>query len=121
MSKTGGGRGTNQYALRGASHAQVQGSVVLDDLAKADDGFERHPASGRNAPIAYTYEADVHCPSCAAARFGLDDQGFVPAGVTDAEGNEPGAVAPWDEWGEPCAGEDQVLVCSDCEAELARW
>ncbi len=34
MSKTGGGRGTNQYAVKGVSRARAQDSAVLDDLAK---------------------------------------------------------------------------------------
>ncbi len=32
--------------------------------------------------IAYTYEADLHCPACAQARFG-----FEPEAQTDKEGN----------------------------------
>jgi hypothetical protein len=42
--------------------------------------------------IAYTYEADHHCEACTAARFGPECEGI------DGEGNEVGAVAPWDEW-----------------------
>jgi hypothetical protein len=50
------------------------------------------------APIAYTYDADVHCPTCAFAAFGIDENGFVPEDAEDSEGNPIGAVAPWDEW-----------------------
>jgi hypothetical protein len=57
-------------------------------------------------PIAYTYEADVHCPSCTFKRF--------PNGEgTDREGNQVGAIAPWDETDE--AGE----YCGDCHGEIA--
>ena len=55
-------------------------------------------------PIGYTYEADVHCPSCAEARFGIDQDGFITG--TDREGNEVGIIEPWSEgtpWGESCA------------------
>lgn len=62
-----------------------------------------------HAPIAYTYEADVHCPECAEARFGVcEEHGDVAHCVTDDEGNEPGAIAPWDD----CDGE--ALVCGTC-------
>ena len=37
MSKTGGGIGTNQYALRGASQASRQIQSVVDDLAMAEE------------------------------------------------------------------------------------
>lgn len=69
--------------------------------------------SGRLDPIAYTYEADHHCPACAFAKFGRDGHGFVPADAVDGEGNPVGAVAPWDEWFNVGYG-PQVLVCGDC-------
>ena len=64
-------------------------------------------------PIAYTYEADVHCPACSEARFGRDGDGFIASQVVDREGNEPGAIAPWDET--PSEG----LYCGDCHTEIA--
>jgi hypothetical protein len=33
MTKTGGGKGTNQYAVKGVSQASRQSTAVLDDLA----------------------------------------------------------------------------------------
>lgn len=49
-------------------------------------------------PIAYTYDADVHCPSCAIARFGSEPgHPWPPEDATDSEGNGVGAIAPWDE------------------------
>jgi len=62
------------------------------------------------APIAYTYEADMHCPACARARFGdaLDDPD-----TEDSEGNPIGAIAPWDET--DADGE----YCGDCGREVA--
>ena len=60
-------------------------------------------------PIAYTYEASEHCPTCALARFGeCQEHEQVACCVTDNEGNEPGAVAPWD------AFEDRDMVCGTC-------
>lgn len=74
---------------------------------------------GSHDPIAYTYEADHHCPPCAEKRFGRTDDGFI-AGQNadgsesiDSEGNPVGIIAPWDEW---CSGEPgcETLVCGDC-------
>jgi len=86
-------------------------------------------------PIAYTYEADTHCPDCAVARFGAEsicppDCAFdhrdgahwfypwPPEDARDSEGNPIGAIAPWDDW---CNGEDEALctlACGDCLAVL---
>lgn len=66
-------------------------------------------------PIAYTYEADHHCETCAEARFGRDEHGEITG--TDNEGNEVGAMAPWDEWyaNEVYMGEIlATLVCGTC-------
>ena len=38
MSKTGGGRGTNQYAVRGVSQANQQEADVVDGLAASEGG-----------------------------------------------------------------------------------
>lgn len=73
----------------------------------------------RHNPIAYTYEADYHCPQCAFERFGQDEYGSVPESAEDGEGNPIGAIAPWDEWWEAQESGRQVLACSDCGAELA--
>jgi len=37
---TGGGVGTNQYEIRGLSHAQRQNGAVLADLAEMDEGLD---------------------------------------------------------------------------------
>jgi hypothetical protein len=71
-------------------------------------------------PIAYTYEADVHCPSCAETRFGRDDDGWIASGVVDAEGNEPGAIAPWDEW-QDGTDEPQTLACGTCGCVIEEY
>lgn len=64
-------------------------------------------------PIAYSYDAALHCPGCARARFGrCAEHGQIACCVEDSEGNEPGVVAPWDEL--EC-GE----ACDDCHGELA--
>lgn len=69
---------------------------------------------GHFDPIAYTYEADYHCPDCAIERFGSDELGFVPINAEDDEGNPVGVVAPWDEWCDPDNHECEVMVCGDC-------
>lgn len=53
--------------------------------------------------IAYAYQADIHCPACAAAA-GMDGTDPIP---TDAEGNEVGAVFSTDEHADG-------LYCGDC-------
>jgi hypothetical protein len=73
-------------------------------------------------PIAFTYEADVHCPACTFARFGREPDRVVPGrtwpwppdDATDREGNPIGSIAPWDDW---CNGKDEQLcrlACGDC-------
>lgn len=49
--------------------------------------------------LAYTYEADVHCPACTIARFGRDKSGraWPPEDARDREGNPLGAIFPWDD------------------------
>lgn len=69
-------------------------------------------------PIAYTYDADVHCEDCAEQAFGLNDAGDIDG--TDSEGNLIGVIAPWDEWYNIGEG-DQTLVCGDCGAFLADY
>jgi len=49
-------------------------------------------------PIAYTYDADVHCPACAEHKFGRGPGGWIAEDCEDSEGNPVGVVAPWDEW-----------------------
>ncbi len=71
-------------------------------------------------PIAYTYEADYHCPRCALARFGRSAAGWIGEGAHDSEGNPVGVVAPWDEWTEPSDPRTQVLSCGTCGDEIDR-
>lgn len=76
---------------------------------------------GHLDPIAYTYEADYHCPDCAETRFGgtrRDGGYFIAEDCEDAEGNPIGIVAPWDEWWDPTYEEVQTLTCGTCGAEL---
>jgi hypothetical protein len=69
--------------------------------------------------LAYSYEAAYHCPQCAGNRFGTSwETGFVLESARDSEGNEIGAVAPWDEWFEPLVVTVQVLACDTCGKEL---
>jgi hypothetical protein len=82
-------------------------------------------------PIAYTYDADYHCESCAEKRFGrCAIHGELACSATgnygmpdatphdpaeDSEGNPVGVVPPWDEWWEPSEG-CQTLACGTCHA-----
>lgn len=63
-------------------------------------------------PIAYTYNADVHCEVCAEARFGRNDRGFIAEDAVDYEGNPVGAIFEWDvpEW----IADGHPLSCGDC-------
>jgi hypothetical protein len=65
-------------------------------------------------PIAYTYDADTHCPACAEARFGRCADGFVACCTRDSEGNGPGAIFSWDEWCEPSEPGMHILACGTC-------
>lgn len=55
--------------------------------------------------IAWTYEADYHCPDCAWARFGWS---LGNPNTVDSEGNPIHPVYEWDE--APIHG----IVCGDC-------
>lgn len=77
--------------------------------------FELHPLRG--GPIAYTYDAALHCPRCAVKRFGSDVL-TSSEGLEDNEGNEPGIVSSIDEWWEPSEQGSQTLVCDDCGDEI---
>jgi hypothetical protein len=55
MGKTGGGKGTNQYAVRGASQAGRQGTAVLDDLSGASDS---HRFASRRDEVIYELTLD---------------------------------------------------------------
>lgn len=61
-------------------------------------------------PIAYTYDADQHCPDHAAERFGTDEHGNVYG--TDTEGNEVHPVFSWEETDDS--------YCSECVYEEVR-
>lgn len=71
-------------------------------------------------PIAYTYEADFHCPGCAEARFGRGADGFIASESTDSEGNPVGVVAPWDEWWSGDSDAETALYCDTCGGEIDR-
>ena len=58
---------------------------------------------------AYAYDAGIHCPECAAKRFGA---AVATAVLEDREGNPVRAVFSTDET--PEGG----LYCGDCHAEI---
>lgn len=81
-------------------------------------------------PIAFTYEADVHCPAHTFERFGRATvhsfafntdftQPWPPDDARDREGNAVGAIASWDEWclacqdNEPDPSAGHGLYCAD--------
>lgn len=85
-------------------------------------------------PIAYTYDADTHCPECARARFprvrdplcascdvhagGCSVHNVSPPeDARDREGNPVGAVEPWDAWHEDAPGQF-ALVCGTCRTVI---
>jgi hypothetical protein len=55
--------------------------------------------------IGYTYDADIHCPACAAAA-GMDKEG-----ATDSEGNESHPVFASEEF-------DGPACCGTCHDEI---
>jgi hypothetical protein len=68
--------------------------------------------------IAYTYEADYHCPDCAIERFGQQEgRSWAREDATDNEGNGVHPVFASDEWWNPGEG-NQTLACTDCGREL---
>ena len=95
MSKTGGGRGTNQYAVRGVSQASSQDAAVLDDLAgdapeDDRDGREPHVHSaqrGRATSDTITRSTGIEVPGWPGPLPGGGYEGLtaeLDAGVTDA-------------------------------------
>lgn len=69
-------------------------------------------------PIAYTYEADVHCRNCTFARFDVTHD-LALDGVDDREGNPVGRIHEYDEWCDQSVGGDASLYCGDCGELLA--
>lgn len=66
-----------------------------------------------HAPIAYAYDAAIHCPDCALARFGRCQHGSmadncVYCEITDSEGNSVHPVFSWDE------RQPEGEGCDDC-------
>ena len=66
-----------------------------------------------SAPIAYTYDADTHCQTCAEKRFGRVNGFIAGEGSLDSEGNAVGVIAPWDEW-QSTLDECSWLECGTC-------
>jgi hypothetical protein len=90
---------------------------------------------GKYDPIAYTFDADYHCPGCTYKAFGACDGTCNAAFCSwvacsadkhddyksprDSEGNEIGAVAPWEEWWDPGFDECEALICACCGGCIA--
>lgn len=69
-------------------------------------------------PIAYTFDADYHCPDCTLKRFGRDADGWIAGDAEDSEANPVHAVAPWDEWWDPTVDVTQTLTCGTCHGVI---
>lgn len=108
---------TSRYNYDGPFTTREQAEKVAADMTR---GFLRGPNQGYPHPIAYTYDADYHCPACTGRRFGVDAEGWIPQDATDSEGNPVGAVAPWDEW-QNFGGGDETLVCGTCGGIIDEW
>lgn len=75
--------------------------------------------------IAYTYEADYHCPECAKQRFGTnpqadnDEHGLDP-NICDIEGNPIHPVFSTDEteYRDEDTGIMRKHHCGDCETVI---
>lgn len=70
-------------------------------------------------PIAFSYEADHHCPECTELRFGRNERGCIAEGAEDDERNEVGALFSEDEWWNPETEGPQTLVCGTCGVTIA--
>lgn len=66
-------------------------------------------------PIAYTFEADYHCPACTEERFGRSETGFIAGESTDSEGNAVGVMFSW---GVDSDHVESGVYCGDCGAEI---
>ena len=66
------------------------------------------------APIAYVYDADLHCPDCTPMAYRGDD-------AIDRRGNPVGVMSPWDDDHYDCddCGKALPLGCGDCYESLA--
>lgn len=67
--------------------------------------------------IAYTYDADYHCPACAEERFRGITHGLEPSDFQDSEGNPPHPLFDTDEWfaNDIYEGNSKAtLYCGDC-------
>lgn len=62
-------------------------------------------------PIAYTYDADTHCPACAEDRYDRGPGGWIAEDCEDSEGNPVGVIAPWDD-------EPDGLYCGTCHGTI---
>ena len=91
---------------------------VYTDLPNMGMGGTASKTAGRHGDwrdtIGYTYDADVHCPGCAIARFGQEPGHYwVREDAVDSEGNPVHPIAPWDETSEE--GE----YCGTCHGQIA--
>lgn len=91
-------------------HGPIEGGCVVplrvaEKAERIASTYNGAPIVGPHDPIAYTFDADIHCPNCTRERFGRCSHGFIacpddahdPMTYTDSEGNTVGIIAPWDE------------------------
>lgn len=70
---------------------------------------------GFNVPIAYIYEAGIHCRDCTQKRFGTNSDGYIAltdngAARKDKDNNEVRPVFLWSEY--------HHNSCDDCHTKI---
>jgi len=83
-------------------------------------GWTKREREATKVIVGFTYDASVHCPRCASARFGSEIMDHMD-GFVDREGNEPGVIFDTSEWFEPSIREPQTLSCDDCGEVLDEY
>lgn len=68
MSETGGGKGTNQYQVRGISQASRQAQSVVDELAATEE-----------SDLSVPDEAEVRCFACRRYRPATESSRPAPS------------------------------------------
>jgi len=97
-----------------ANQAAVNGKPSARSRMRNKSSKTAGPHGDWRDTIGYTYDADVHCPGCAIARFGQEPGHYwVREDAVDSEGNPVHPIAPWDETSEE--GE----YCGTCHGQIA--
>ena len=100
-----------KYLIR--EYVNDAGSVVREYDYGDLNSFGAPIRGGSHDPIAYVYDADLHCPDCTPDDMRHED-------ATDSESNPVGVIAPWGEITRECDDCDgyRVEICGDCFGPL---